>query len=494
MTDTAVNAVNPEFKNLVSWIEAETGLCFPDVHQDTIQKVALQRCAELELSPPSFESLLILDQEERNRFFNRIMIGETYFFRDEKQFSILISHVLPELLRRAAFPRLWSATCATGEEAISLVATVQHVRSLLDLKSDFSVLASDINQEALARLETGDYPLSSFRTDGKQFHSLLDSCGTLGELGWKASTDCLARVEIRHLNIVSGELPPPDSIDVVFFRNTLVYMKAEQKERTIARIVKTLKSGGYLFLASPEIPTVRHPDIEIMERNGGFFFRKRDGRLANPIRAAVAPRPAMPPRHQSAPSSGETRTPGTKASQRSNRLIVNKIGRQLLQKGLTLASLWAKVSGARDAAAAEDAEPGTGECALMVSDIIEAIHANRFSRADELLERFSGLCGEEPVCLYLQGLSLRHQGKLDLATDLWERARLYDPLFWPGLFQAGMAYAQSNPERSATLLRECLIALEKRPEESAYSILLENFDISYYRLMAEKMLARVKKT
>jgi chemotaxis protein methyltransferase CheR len=416
------------------------------------------------------------------------MIGETYFFRDEKQFSILISHVLPELLRRAPSPRLWSATCATGEEAISLVATVQHIRSLLELNADFSVLASDINQEALSRLESGDYPLSSFRTDGKQFHQLLDSCGTMGALAWQASRECLARIEIRHLNLVTGELPHPDSMDVVFFRNTLVYMKPDQKERTVAKIVKTLKPGGYLFLASPEIPTIRHPDLEVMERNGGFFFRKRDARQASPVRAV------FPPRHQRAVPKSESPAPVRKAAPKASGLTANKISRQLLQKGLTLASLWAKVSGAREAAPAEDAEPETCECALMVSDIIEAIHANRFSRADELLERFSGLCGEAPVCLYLQGLSLRHQGKLDQATEIWERARLYDPLFWPGLFQAGMAYARGNPERSAALLRECLVALEKHPEESAYSILLENFDVSYYRLMAEKMLARVKKT
>jgi len=128
----------------------------------------------------------------------------------------------------------------------------------------------------------------------------------------------------------------------------------------------------------------------------------------------------------------------------------------------------------------------------MIDGIIKALHANRFSLADELLEKFEARARENQVSQYLRAMSQKHQGHAAPALDLWERARLYDPAFWPALFQAGMAYAEVNKVRSRELLKECLGALESAADGSRYAVLLEGFDVSYYRRMAEKMYARVR--
>jgi hypothetical protein len=73
---------------------------------------------------------------------------------------------------------------------------------------------------------------------------------------------------------------------------------------------------------------------------------------------------------------------------------------------------------------------------------------------------------------------------------LWERARAYDQHFWPALFQAGLAYAGSRPERSRELMLECLRAIETDRDGDAYFVLLDGFDLPYYRRMAERQLAR----
>ena len=52
-----------------------------------------------------------------------LLVGETYFFREPQQFESIREKVLPDLLRNRPLDtalQVWSAGCATGEEAYSL--------------------------------------------------------------------------------------------------------------------------------------------------------------------------------------------------------------------------------------------------------------------------------------------------------------------------------------------------------------------------------------
>jgi len=483
MEDPALDAAD-DLGPIVSWIEAETGLCFPDVHHETIRKTALRRGGALALESGAYLELLRCDDAEKSLFFGEIMIGETYFFRDERHFAVLISDILPRLMGDGRELRLWSATCATGEEAISLVAAAQHVRARLSGRlgapAGFSVLASDINMNALAVLEAGRFPLSSLRSDGHTWHHLLELCGSMDGEGWQASPECLDRIRVRQLNILSEDPCEPESLDIAFFRNTLVYMPQEQKDRAVSRVARALRPGGYLFLSSTEIPSVRHPHFSIEEGEGCFYFRKlassenRTARIGVRGDRAEPPKPAMErKRHERlAPASKRPAAP---------------IGAAELEEGLALAS-----DRLREPPSKAEA-PGEGpveQAAAKIEAIVAALHANSFSAADLLVGEFEALARENHVSLYLRALSLWHQGDQAGALELWERSRVYEPRFWPALFQAGKGYRQSNPGRSRALLRECLEAIDAGGEENRYLALLDGFGAPYYRRMAETMLAR----
>lgn len=489
------DASAPAMERLVAWIESETGLRFPDVHHDTIRKAAERRCDELGLDPEAFEKSLYRDPAEKCRFFNDIMIGETYFFRDEKHFQILVSCVLPELMLQGRELCFWSATCASGEEALSLVAAAEHVKESLGLDVPYRVLASDINMNALVRLEAGAYPSTSFRNDGKPWHGLLERCGAMDGQCWRASPESLKRIDSLHLNLMTGELPRAESLDLVFFRNTLVYMRQEQKARILERIVGTIRPGGYLFLASPEVPTVRHPLLEVMERHGGFFFRRRnaaDG--AGGIPGAAAREPVreragiLPARAASSPASG---TPSPSAARKPvPRPARAQASLAELDAAIRLASASAKDPGAADTVEA----PRIRGLARDIQAISAAISANRFSAADELTARFERDSHESHVSMYLKALSLKHRGHLPEAIELWEKARLYANGFWPALFQAGLACLAANPARARLLLSECVAAMEADRDDGRFFVLLESFDAPYYRRMAGNMLARLDRT
>lgn len=481
------------FDRLTRWIEAETGLCFPEVHHDTILSAAERRAGTLGLSADAFESLLRHEAAEKTLFFNEIVIGETYFFRDERQFTALVSRVLPTLLRDRDQLQLWSATCATGEEPVSLAAVAAHVLSLhgtvrTETDPGYRVLATDLNGNALVRLASGRFPASSFRTDGRIWHGLLETCGTMDSACWHALPGFLRTIETRYLNLLSGTMPEPESMDVVFFRNTLVYMRQEQKTRVVNRIVETLKPGGCLFLSSPEVPTVRHARLAVEEDSGCFFFRKLPASSIAATQVMVSNRDKAMQAYVVTVDRRGGRIPDQRpAAERSAAKPEPRVRDSEIVRGLELASLRARGTDAVDETGFSGNEQ---DVAGMLTAIVAALGANAFGLADELLDGFEARTRETHISLYLKAQVRKHQGQSGQALELWERARVYDQHFWPALFQAGLAYARSKPERSRELMLECLRAIETDRDGDAYFVLLDGFDLPYYRRMAERQLAR----
>ena len=75
------------------------------------------------MTPEAYYQLLASDTAASRREWEELVlpltIGESYFFRDSGQLSLLRQRVIPELIERNSAPRslrIWSAGCSTGEE------------------------------------------------------------------------------------------------------------------------------------------------------------------------------------------------------------------------------------------------------------------------------------------------------------------------------------------------------------------------------------------
>lgn len=92
--------------------------------------------------------------EEYQRLTSSFLIKVTEFFRDADLFDHLRDEILPQLIEDARLRdrelRLWSAGCATGEEAYSLAMLVSD--ALGDELHDFNVriFATDVDLDAIA--------------------------------------------------------------------------------------------------------------------------------------------------------------------------------------------------------------------------------------------------------------------------------------------------------------------------------------------------------
>src|SRR4051812_23769966 len=98
--------------------------------------------------------------EEFAALFNTILINVTSFFRDEAAWEVLAREVIPELLERkqpGSQIRVWSAGCASGEEAYTLAIILAEILGSDDYRERVKIYATDVDDEALAKARQAVY-------------------------------------------------------------------------------------------------------------------------------------------------------------------------------------------------------------------------------------------------------------------------------------------------------------------------------------------------
>jgi two-component system CheB/CheR fusion protein len=98
--------------------------------------------------------------EEFGHLFNTILINVTSFFRDAETWTYLQREVMPELIAEAekfSDIRVWSAGCASGEEAYSLVIAFAEALGIEETAKRVKIYGTDVDEHALRDARTGVY-------------------------------------------------------------------------------------------------------------------------------------------------------------------------------------------------------------------------------------------------------------------------------------------------------------------------------------------------
>ncbi|GAA1371770.1 hypothetical protein GCM10009597_11140 [Peribacillus frigoritolerans] len=92
--------------------------------------------------------------EVLNEFLDRMTINVSEFYRNAKRWEVLERKILPGLLASKKKLKIWSAACSTGEEPYTLAMILSNLVPL----SQIEILATDLDENVLARAKLGMYP------------------------------------------------------------------------------------------------------------------------------------------------------------------------------------------------------------------------------------------------------------------------------------------------------------------------------------------------
>ncbi|PIE31515.1 chemotaxis protein CheR [candidate division KSB3 bacterium] len=192
------------------------------------------------------------NQDEFRNLMDVITIKETYFFREVDQMKTLINEIIPVLQqeKQRETIKIWSAGCATGEEAYTL-AMLCIEKGLHVGSSRVEIFANDISQEAIHKAKQGVYRQTSFRTTDSSYLTRFFIPQPDGS--YKIHDDVKEPLKFFCINLQDkNRLTFLPMFDAIFCRNLIIYFNDESKQKVIDSFYQKLLPKGYLFLGHSE--------------------------------------------------------------------------------------------------------------------------------------------------------------------------------------------------------------------------------------------------
>jgi chemotaxis protein methyltransferase CheR len=216
-------------------------------------------------------------------------VPETHFFRHPQQLSVLADRIFPDLGRSrpgGAPLRLWSAGCATGEEAYTLAMMTEAAGITTSM-----ILATDVSPRALQKASAAVYREWSLRGEHRYAHQFERE----GDR-YRVPRRFTARVEVRALSLLHN--PYPEQVDLILCRNVMMYLTPAMTQLVARRLGHALAEGGWLS-PSPADPQLDFDGLlEPVATAGGVMYRRLGGRhltAGSPIEHSAAGRTAFHP-------------------------------------------------------------------------------------------------------------------------------------------------------------------------------------------------------
>lgn len=243
---------NAEFEALLDYLKRSRGFDFTGYKRSSLMRRVLKRMQGVGLEDyGDYLDYLEVHPEEFTHLFNTILINVTAFFRDEAAWDYLAQTIVPTILaeKKAGDPvRVWSAGCASGEEAYTVAMLLAEALGPEAFRQRVKIYATDADEEALAQARQGGYTdknLQPIPTEMKEKYFEL------------VGNHYIFRADLRR-SIIFGrhdlvQDAPISRLELLVCRNVLMYFNAEAQARILARLHFALNDSGYLFLGKAEM-------------------------------------------------------------------------------------------------------------------------------------------------------------------------------------------------------------------------------------------------
>jgi two-component system CheB/CheR fusion protein len=270
------------FEALLRYMRDSRGFDFTGYKRTSLMRRVRHRMDQAGYT--SFEEYLDLLQASSDEFaslFNTILINVTAFFRDPEAWEFVGAEVIPRLLaeRGPGDPiRVWSAGCASGQEAYTLAMLLAEALGPDAFRQRVKVYATDIDEEALTEARVASY-------DAKAVESV--PADLLTRYFEQVNSRYLFHKDLRRAVIFGrNDLvkdAPISRVDLLVCRNTLMYLNAETQRNVLGRLHFALAPQGTLFLGHAEM-LLSHSDRFTPLNLKNRIFRKVAGAPGGPER------------------------------------------------------------------------------------------------------------------------------------------------------------------------------------------------------------------
>lgn len=374
-------------------------------------------------------------RRERELLTVRCTTGESYFFRDQGQFELLGTELLPRLMARRSSQRtlrVWSAGCASGEEAYSLAMLIDELTAGLPAWK-LLVLGSDINSEALQRARQGLYREWSFRVlDDQRRQRYFVRAGD----AWQIDQRLMDSVSFSQLDLLHDAVPDATAnlhdFDLILCRNVFIYLDAQAIRRIKTKLSQALADDGYLLTGHNELfgHSTAPLCVQLFAQSAVYQKATAAELGTDPLAAPASPQPPTAPSVPPVP--------------------IGPSHSELMK------SAWRHADGGRSDDARQDCE--------------RAIELDRLN----------------PQPYFLLAQVAQECGDVGQAKLLMSKVIYLDPAFIAAYLALGGLHAQENePSRAQGMYRAARAALQKVPASSVVA--------PYLKSTAAEVLAHVER-
>jgi two-component system, chemotaxis family, CheB/CheR fusion protein len=243
---------DPAFEALLDFLKQSRGFDFSGYKRATLDRRFHRRMDAIGCrSFSDYLEYLEVHPDEYELLFDMLLINVTEFFRDPAAWRHLSDEVVPELLAVKEPDeqiRVWSAGCASGEEAYTAAIVLAEALGPEAYAERVKIYATDVDEDALATARSGIY-------DHKATESLPDDLRAKyferADQRLAFDKDLRRTVIFGRNNLVADA--PISRLDLLICRNTLMYFTAEAQTGILRQFHFALREHGVLMLGKSEM-------------------------------------------------------------------------------------------------------------------------------------------------------------------------------------------------------------------------------------------------
>ncbi|MBO2945021.1 protein-glutamate O-methyltransferase CheR [Paenibacillus sp. F411] len=254
---------DPDYSGFILNIERSTGINLAEYKETQMKRrLTTLRMKNGYSSFAAFYEAMMNDKLLFQEFLDRMTINVSEFWRNPNRWEVLRTKVLPEM-KPSGRLKVWSAACSTGEEPYTLAMILSEERLL----SGSTILASDLDEGALARAQEGLYVERSLKDVPREIASRY-----FKEEGpvFRVDPQLKKGIRFQKQNLLTDRFET--GFDLIVCRNVMIYFTEEAKHKLYHKFAASLRPGGVLFVGSTE--QIFNPGQYGLETAETFFYRK----------------------------------------------------------------------------------------------------------------------------------------------------------------------------------------------------------------------------